>query len=529
MPKAKLVELFAQGLGVIEDARIEFGAGFNVLTGETGAGKTLLLGALQLCLGRDGATSRYNNDGDLRVSAVFVRRDGSETVLARETSPSGRLRSTLDGVASSAEALQRRADELIVLHGQHDSLTLRNRADVLGIVDASAGVVTNELDDARTRLHRAVVLRDTLGGDESRRERELDYVIFSIREIEAAAITSPTELDDSLEELTRLTELRDGQSTLQALLEELDPDSGEGVLPSFAMAIERLPAGASYDAMRNLLRGALDQAREAVHELASLAQVHAFDDQSFERLIDRITMLQQIARKHGGSLSTALVNLDQLRAQRDQHSATTDRLAAIEGEIAELEASVNRLAQRVRRDRQVAATQLTEAVRVQLPRVALANASLRFEVGGDDGSQAQILFTPNPGRAEGPLESLASGGELSRILLALSLETVHADVVAVFDEIDAGIGGQIAQQIGECLREVGSSQQVLAVTHLASVAAKADHHFVIEKSVRNGTTSTTVRQVSGEERINEIARMLAGDEITTESRALAQRLLETSR
>jgi DNA repair protein RecN (Recombination protein N) len=160
--------------------------------------------------------------------------------------------------------------------------------------------------------------------------------------------------------------------------------------------------------------------------------------------------------------------------------------------------------------------------------VALPHASLRFEVDGDDGSEAQILFTPNPGLPEGPLQALASGGELSRVLLALSLETVHEDVVAVFDEVDAGVGGQVAQQIGECLAELGCRQQVLAVTHLASVAAKADHHFVIEKSVRNGVSSTTLRAVVGDERVSEVARMLAGDEITTESRALASRMLETN-
>jgi DNA repair protein RecN (Recombination protein N) len=163
-----------------------------------------------------------------------------------------------------------------------------------------------------------------------------------------------------------------------------------------------------------------------------------------------------------------------------------------------------------------------------MSRVALANATLRFVVDGDDGSDAQIWFTPNPGQPEGPLSALASGGELSRVLLALSLETVHRDVVAVFDEIDAGLGGQVAQQIGECLREVGRLQQVLAITHLASVAARADHHFIIEKTVEHGATNTLVREVIGDERVREIARMLAGDTVTAESRALATQLLENS-
>ncbi|HQU00531.1 MAG TPA: hypothetical protein PLG60_08510, partial [Acidimicrobiales bacterium] len=160
----------------------------------------------------------------------------------------------------------------------------------------------------------------------------------------------------------------------------------------------------------------------------------------------------------------------------------------------------------------------------QLPRVALPNASVRFVAAGDDGSDAQILFSANPGQPEGPLATLASGGELSRVLLAISLETAHSDVVAVFDEIDAGIGGQVAQQIGECLAELATRQQVLAVTHLASVASRANHHFVVDKSIVNGVTSTTVRKLTAEERVNEIARMLSGSQ-TDESRALATQLL----
>ena len=181
-----------------------------------------------------------------------------------------------------------------------------------------------------------------------------------------------------------------------------------------------------------------------------------------------------------------------------------------------------------RRERESACDALTSRVNAQLPRVALANATLRFEVHGEDGADARLLFTANPGWPEGPLQALASGGELSRVLLALSLETAHEDVVAVFDEVDAGVGGQVAQQIGECLREVGERQQVIVVTHLASVAAKATHHFVIEKTVQDGITTTRVRRVTGEERVREIARMLAGDVISEEAGALARRLLESA-
>ena len=529
MPKSRLVELYAHGLGVIDDARLELGSGFNVLTGETGAGKTLLIGALDLCLGGDGAPSRYAMRADLRTAAVFEIEGEGDIVVTREVSPAGRLRSTLNGVPSSAETLRGVTERLIVIHGQHDSLALRNRSEVLAIIDASAGVSTAELDAARRRLRDARELRGSFGGDESQRSREREFVEFQIDELQSASITSGNELRGTLNELTRLTQLRDGQAALAQVIEELDAERDDAALSLMARAIDRLPLAEPYDPARSLLRGALEQAREAVHELTELCDPDSFDVREMDRLERRASTLQQIARKYGGSLDAALAVLTSLRADRERLNGAAESLHALDEEIRILEQRELLLAREARRERLDGAARLTDAVRAQLPRVALEHASIRFEVDGDDGSDARILFAPNPGFGEGPLQSMSSGGELSRVLLALSLESASENVVAVFDEVDAGIGGQVAQQIGECLSELGSRQQVLAVTHLASVAAKADHHFVIEKFTINGITTTSTRPLSGEDRVNEIARMLAGDAVTEQSRALARVMLEISR
>lgn len=528
MPSARLVELFAHGVGVIDDARIEFGAGFNVLTGETGAGKTLLLGALELCLGGEGASSRHAVLGDMRAAAVFERPDATEVALARESGSSGRLRSSLNGAPSSAEALRATAQSLIVIHGQHDSLSLRNRGDVLAILDASGGVVTTELDDVRRRRREVDAERARYGGDEAQRQREVEFLDFQVAEIEGATIRGDEELSEVIAELGRLSDLRDGQAALATALEELDGDLEGAVLARFAQVVGGLPVGAAFDTAREALRDALAQSREAVRDLASLRDAEDVDDARLASLELRATRLQTLVRKYGGSLAAVREALEEMRVRQSFLRRAAERLAQLDVEQRDLIARERELARTVRRERERAAVALTNAVRTQLPRVALANATLRFEVDGDDGGDARILFTPNPGLPEGPLDALASGGELSRVLLALSLETVHAEVVAVFDEIDAGVGGQVAQQIGDCLRELGRQQQVIAVTHLASVAAKADHHFVIEKSVRAGSTHTEVRALSGEERVREVARMLAGAQVTDESRALAAQLLETS-
>jgi DNA repair protein RecN (Recombination protein N) len=528
MPKAQLVELYAHKLGVIDDAHLEFGPGFNVLTGETGAGKTLLLGALGLCLGGDASASRYALTNDTRAAAVFLRGESEELAFARESGSSGRLRSSLNGAPSSAEALRTLAGELIIIHGQHDSLLLKNRAEIVRLIDDSGGVNTEELSDVRRQLREARALRDGYGGDPDARQRDLEYLDFQLNELDAAQITSSSELDDALAELMRLSTLRDGQSAIADVVELFDGDGDDAVLSQFAQALGRLPEGVAFDSVRSALNIVLIGARDSLHELSALADPDAFDPRVLEDLESRVGVLQHVSKKYGGSLEAAMLARDDLRQRRQNAEGDAARINQVDQEIIELERREGTLARRAKSERDLAATKLTAAVSRQMSRVALANATVRFVVEGVDGSDAQIFFAPNPGQPEGPLSALASGGELSRVLLALSLETVHDDVVAVFDEIDAGLGGQVAQQIGECLKEVGHQQQVLAITHLASVAARADHHFVIEKSVEGGTTSTTVREASGDDRVREIARMLAGDTVTAESRALATQLLENS-
>jgi len=524
MPKAQLLELYAHGLGVIDDARLEFGPGFNVITGETGAGKTLLLGALTLCLGGDAGSSRYAISADTRAVALFEVA-GSELAFSRETTASGRLRSSINGAPSSVEALRHLSNELIVIHGQHDSLALRTRGEVVRLIDQRGDIDTSELDDLRAQLREARRILEDFGGDKDSRRREFDFLVFQLNELDAAAIVSEHELRDTLEELVRLTTLRDGQTALAETLELLDNDGDESALGRFAHALAQLPEGAVYDGVRDALRSSLVQARDALHELAALADPDVFDPKTLEELNARANALQQIARKYGGTLGAALAMSETLRAEHDRLLSEVARLDGLDQEILELETKVQRSAAAVRLQRDAAAEALTSAVQGQLGRVALEHASLRFDVGGDDGSDAHILFAANPGLPEGPLSAVASGGELSRVLLAISLESADTDVVAVFDEVDAGVGGQVAQQIGECLFEVGRHQQVLAVTHLASVAARADHHFLIEKTVAHGVTRTEVRTLEGDDRVREIARMLAGDEVTTESRALAKQLL----
>ena len=526
MPNAQLVELYASGLGIIDDAVLDFGPGLNVITGETGAGKTLLLGALNLCLGVDYVIDKNARSDALRVAAVFRDRDDTEVVLSRERTANGRLRSTINAVATSAEGLRARSQPLIAIHGQQDSLTLRQRSDVLRLVDSFGSVETADLRDVRRRLDDARVLRDSLGGDAATRERELALLDHQIAELEAGNVTSPDELDDALVTLQRWTSIRDGRNEIVTAVEMFDGDDDGAILSAYARALASIPSSDGVADVVATLRGALTSARAAVSDLRTLAEGDAIDPSTFDALERRVALLQGLARKYGGSLASALETLERLRGERAFTRDAAQRLARLDDEIAELAREEVALALRTRQDREIAARHLTNAVREQLTRVALAGSSVRFSVDGDDGSLAELWFTPNVGRPEGSVQALASGGELSRLLLAVALVTTSDGVVTVFDEVDAGIGGHVAQQIGTCLAELARDRQVLMVTHLASVAAKADHHFVIEKGVSGGRTVTSVREVRGDDRVGEIARMLTGEHRTTEARALATRLLD---
>jgi DNA repair protein RecN (Recombination protein N) len=525
MPKVKLVELSAQSLGVIEKANLEFAGGFSVLTGETGAGKTLLLGALELCLGEDGAQSRHAVNVDTKASVVFSQ-GGEEIVLAREASPSGRLRAVLNGLSSNAESLRNTAGPLIVIHGQHDSLALKSRSEILRLIDGYSDIDSSEYDSLTRQILALQRLRNEAGGDEAGRLRELEFLRFQLEEISAAKISDSEELTKILNELQDLSDVRDGQVAVSGLIEALD-GADDSILDQFATAIARLPEADIYASIKAALNGSLLSAREAIRELVTLSDPDALDSGRLEDLEARAGLLQNLIRKYGPDLTSVIGKAKELEVAVSAHLTSMEKLASAESDLVRLEADLASESKRLLELRSQAAEELTRAISKQLERVALPHATIRFSVQGAAGTEAEILFAPNPGQSEGPLQTLASGGELSRVLLAISLETSRDDQVAVFDEVDAGVGGQVAQQIGECLREVGQRQQVLAVTHLASVAAKADQHFVVEKSVSEGKTVTTIREVSGVERVNEIARMLSG-EVNTASVGLASHLLEES-
>jgi DNA repair protein RecN (Recombination protein N) len=522
MPRPQLVSLSVRGLGVVEDSTLDFSEGFTVITGETGAGKTLLVDALTLCLGGDARSPRRG--AEMVTSAVFLDSHGSEISLQRSLTNGSRLKAVLNGVATSSEALRATGDRLLALHGQHDSLQLKNRTEVLSLVDTFGSIDVSALSGLRHDLVNLRLEQSRLGGSDEERAKELEFIDFQLREIDSAGILSVDELEDSIEELISLTAVREQQGVIAALLELADGDDGS-LLDRFGGGVASLGAKGSVGEVRASLIDLIEQIRVILRNLRDIADNLESDGERIDYLNGRVEQLRSLNRKYGGSLEDVLQVQEKLRERSAfLHSAST-RSSMIQDEIDDLEQLFVRESARIRSLRTTTASRLTHLVQEQFVRVALPNAQMSIEISGDDGSDIDIQFRPNPGASAGSLQTIASGGELSRILLALSLVTASDGLVTVFDEIDSGVGGNVAQSIGECLADLGRNRQVIAVTHLATVAAKAQHHFVVEKSVSEGQATTVVRRLSDQERPHEIARMLAGDGAAPEALALARQLL----
>ncbi len=520
MPNSRLRELFVEQLGVIERAHLEFDPGFVALTGETGAGKTLLVGALELCLGREGTTTRRGVGPGTRVSVV-VESDDGELALGRESTDAGRLRALVNSAPTSAEGLRTLGESHIEILGQHDSLRLGHRSEILRLLDEAGGIDSSELDRLSLRHRTLLKSVSEFGTDSAERERLADFLSFQIAEFDEVNPSSPSELRDAMSELEAISSLQSHLTDVLRAVEELDADEG-GALGRLGDVARGLGAVPELSTAASRLHEAVNVAREGLYEMRQWADPERVDPSRLAALEARVDTLQRLARKYGGHLETAFSEVAALRERRQALVDGEGEWSRQNAELASLEIDLRVESERLARERALAAEELSSRVNRQLPRVALAGAAVRVLVGGEDGSSVSLDFRPHPSAPWGPVAELASGGELSRILLAISLATVVGNSVAVYDEIDAGIGGSVAQHIGECLAELSVHQQVLAVTHLASIAAKAHQHFVVE---RLDSGVARVREVRGEERVREIARMLSGEPDDHHAQSLARQLL----
>ena len=514
-----LSELHIENLGVIESLDLVLGHGLTALTGETGAGKTMLVEAIELLVGGRADTSIVRHGAnEARVEGRFVGDDGEEHILGRVIPSNGRSRAYIDGRPSTVATLASTAERMVDLHGQHAHQSLLSVATQRAALDRYGQIDLGPLREVRARLTEIDAALAALGGDERLRAREIDLLRFQVDELDTAGITDADEDRDLDAEETVLSDASAHRDAGRVAHEALSGDAGARAAVGSALAAidGRIPF-AEFATRLNDVLSELD-------DLAAIVRDTADDiDESPERLDvvrERRQLLADLRRKYGDDLAAVMAYHSETEDRLRELEAYDERAAALDVERENALADERAVAATVGDARRAAAVPLAADVEQRLRELAMPHASVAIEVGehanDHPGDRVRFLLAANPGSSLLPLNRVASGGELARSMLALRLVLADADGAGsstgtlVFDEVDAGIGGEAAQAVGDALAGLARHHQVLVVTHLAQVAAAADAQVHVSKTVRNGATFAAVQPLDGDERAQEIARMLSG-------------------
>jgi DNA repair protein RecN (Recombination protein N) len=554
-----LHELRVENLLLIERAELCLGPGLNALTGETGAGKTVLAHALDLLLGgkprsgivRPGAAEAY-------VEGVFalpdevretlgdrLAEDAEELVLARRVSAEGRTRAYVGGRSATAADLRDAGAALLSFYGQHEHRKLMLASAQLEILDGFAGPE----HAARRERYRELYVRERalsarLAGLRERagaRERELDLLEWELAEIDRAdpSEEEETALEAERARLRHVEALRSSAAAGVGALAGGEEDGGGASLALAAAAHALESAGgvdAELDALAERVRALSLEAEDLVHELHRYAEGIDAAPGRLDEVEERLALLDRLKRKHGGTIAAVLEHAASCRARHAELAGVEE---AIDGAERELEAAHEELSERAAElsaARESAGATLAHAVVERLAALAMEGAEFTVALspredgfGPTGADEIEFLIAPNPGVPAGPLRETASGGELSRVMLALMGVAAEAGPgTLVFDEVDAGIGGQTARAVGEQLRALATGRQVICITHLPQIASLADRHFTIVKDTSGETARTTVTELRKGDVVGELVRMLGADRADAAARRHAKELLRAA-
>ena len=513
-----LSRLEVRNLATIRDLTLDFRPGFSAFTGETGAGKSIIVDALGLLLG-----GRANTDlirtGEEHLLVTGFWGEGEETSASRRVTTQGRSTARLDGEVVSVRELSEWATSRLTIHWQHSAVSLLTPANQRTLLDRQVSAEVEGYAAAYRAWTGARNRLDALRTGERERARQLDLLSFQVREI-AEVGPQPGEEEPLTAELGRLANLETIAHGAAGALELLS-EGETNAAALMAEAVRALNAGAKYDEasaqLQNELREALEGVQAVVGELRGLAEDSAPDPEELARVEGRLSALGKLRAKYGPTLEDVLAFHAGAEAElagltRDEQDAGT-----LEAEVERLLEGVRRAGETLDRARTRAATPLAASLIAVIRELGMPHARLEFRLSplGQPGphglSDVAMHFTANPGEDLGPLADVASGGELSRVMLAISTVLGAETPAVVFDEVDAGIGGAAALAVAAQLARLAAERQVLAVTHLAQIAARADQHYKVEKQVEGGRTVSRVRLLNPQERLEEIARMLSGN------------------
>ena len=549
-----LRQLAIRNVVLVEQLELEFDKGLGVLTGETGAGKSILLDSLGLALGArsDAGLVRSGEDAasvsaeielpsSHPVHALLAEQgieadDGEPLILRRSLKADGGSRAFV-GASSVPAGLLREIGALAVeIHGQHDERGLLNPRGHRALLDAFGGIDVTKVAGAWSAVMQIEADLMQARAALATAERDRDYLAHSLAEIDALAPEAGEESRLAEDRAAMQAGLKAGESLTG--LDELLGGS-DGALAQLRLAARRIEREAADHPLLAEALAALDraliEASEAEERIVRAADALAFDPAKLEAAEARLFDIRGLARKHRVEPDALAALADRMRQQLSEIEAGGERIAELDRALANARERYSELAADLSRQRQEAAAKLDAAVAAELHPLKLDAARFRTAIaqaepgtGGTDRVEFEV--STNPGTPFGPLTKIASGGEMSRFVLALKVALAEAGSAGtmIFDEIDRGVGGAVASAIGERLARLAKQSQVLVVTHSPQVAARATHHFRIEKTHGEDGTRTTVRRLDGEERREEIARMLSGAAVTDEARAQAARLLEAA-
>ena len=547
-----LSSLHIENIAVIESVDIQFAPGFNVLTGETGAGKSIVIDAISAILGertyreviRTGASKAF-------VSAVFQDVPAltwfaenhvpyePELLLQRELSTDGRNLCRVNGQSVSVSVLRQLGVQLINIHGQHDSQQLFDEDNHLKYLDLFArnepeAARYREVYDALVHVQREI---DRLSIDDGEKLRRTETLRHQISEIERAELKSGE--DESLEARRKL--LQNAEKFTQNLLNSLrclyGDDEAEGASAQISEAEYALQRIAQYDERIERLSESVSELgmnlREICEELIDLREETSFSPEELDEIESRLDLIHRLRRKYGTSIDDILSYRDRAQQELDDIRFSDERLEELRGSEKQLRAKTEEAALRLRETRIAAAEvlkerMLSELSQLDMPRIQFECRFTEIPFGPFGSDQVAFLMSANAGEELRPMSKVASGGELARIMLAMKNVLSELDSVntLIFDEVDAGVSGRAAQKVAQKLRSVSARKQVLCVTHLPQIAALADLHLLIAKSERGGRTYTNVSVLDREGRIEELSRIIGGERITDITRRSAAEMLE---
>ena len=552
-----LKTLTVWNFALLEHVEINFDAGLNILTGETGAGKSILIDALGAVLGHRLSADAIRTGCDwLRVEAIFdisgekrlhgllaeqaIDDEDDTLIVTRQIATKGKNVILVNGCHVTLGVLRAIGEFLVDIHGQHENLALTRADNQFALLDGSDGAIP-ELRAAYAEAYRAwrdaaKALEETKASANVSADR-MDMLKWQAQEIGEANLRphEDEELETEINRLSNAERITENLSEADALLS--GGGDSEGILSEVGALQRRLEALRQFDKVFDdaapMLEDAVCQLKEISYTVQNYRDSMDFDPERLDALQSRMDAIDKLERKYGASIEAVLAYREKIEKEIESAENFDERVAALEKKCAETEAEAKRRAALLTGRRNEAAKALSAAIVGQLSALGMPDAKLSVslspsELSSRGADEIELLFSANAGETEKPLSKVASGGELSRIALAIKAVAAAGDSVAqsmVFDEIDTGIGGRTAQMVAERIALVAARKQVLCITHLPQIACMADVHYYLEKSARDGKTSTDVRALPPKERAKEIARMASGADATAASLTNAKEMI----